>query len=110
MLGGHVMHQVIQPAHQALRRCAGDGQPGQGAAPPGHAGRRIEAVAGHVTDGQQDVTGRHLGRDVPVAADPAVRRRGQVADYRAQAREVERGLVQRQDGALQLERDVTFLQ
>ena len=110
VLRGDVVHQVIQPAHQALGRRAGDGQPGERAAQPGHARRRVQAVARHVADGEQDITRRHLGRDVPVAADPAVRGRGQVAHDRAQAGQIERGLVQRQDGALQLERDVTFLQ
>ena len=67
-------------------------------------------MSGHVADGEQDIARRHLGRDVPVATDPAVRGRGQVADYRAQAGQVERGLVQGQDGALKLEGDVAFLQ
>ena len=104
------MHQVIQPAHQSFRRRAGNGQPGEGSAQPGHPRRRVQAVPGDVTDGQQDIAGWHLGRDVPVAADPAVGGRGQVPDHGAQAGQVERRLVQRQDGALQLQRDVAFLQ
>jgi len=67
-------------------------------------------MAGHVTDREQDVARGHLRGDVPVAADPAVRGGGQVADDRAQAGQVERRLVQRQDGPLEFQRDVPFLQ
>jgi hypothetical protein len=104
------MDQVVQPADEALGRRPGDGQPGQRAAQPGHPGRGVQPVPGHVADGEQHAAARHLRGDVPVAADPAVRRRGQVAHHRAQAGQVERGFVQWQDGALQFQRDVPLLQ
>jgi hypothetical protein len=66
-------------------------------------------MAGHIAEREQDVAAWHLGGDVPVAADPAVAGGRQVADHRPQARQVERALVQGQDGALQLKRHMPFL-
>src|SRR6202042_356935 len=50
-----------------------------------------------------------VGRDVPVAAHPAVVRGGQVPDHGPQARQVERLVVQRRDGVLEFYGDVPLL-
>ena len=62
VLGRDVPDQVVQPADQLLRRRAGDGQPGQRAAQPGHPGRRGQPVPGHVADRDQHLAGRHARR------------------------------------------------
>ncbi len=109
MLGVHVMHEIVQPAEQPLRGRAGDRQAGQRAAQPGHPRGRGEAVAADVADGDEHMTARHLGGDVPVPADPAVAGRGQVTDDGAQPGQVERAFMQGQDRTLQFERDVPLL-
>jgi hypothetical protein len=54
------------------------------------------------------VAAGHVGCDVPVTAHPACPGRRQVTHHRAQARQVEWLVVQRQDGPLQLEGHMTL--
>ena len=66
-------------------------------------------MPGDIADGQQYPAVGELGGDVPVAADAAADRGRQVPDDGPQPRQAERLIMQRQDGPLQLERDMPLL-
>ena len=103
MLAAAVLaEQPVEVGQQHGRVGGGHGQRGQRVAQLGHGGRRLQPVAGDVTDREQHGAVGHGGRVVPVAADPAGPLGRQVPHRHPQAGQLDRLLRDGQDDLLEL--------